>query len=138
MIGIDYIRTIVNQYGTKIGIPIGELQIYDGPQGDGTPYIQVNGNTYFYIIEERGYVFEKRETSDFDTLLYWLMSDIVFSLASEYELNHRNPHQDSRRVLFEKELKLMQSLEPAWYVQKRKEIENTLFNSPYVDKVSEG
>ncbi|APW38797.1 hypothetical protein RD110_17595 [Rhodoferax koreense] len=135
MTPIDRIRNAVNQYGVRIGIPVGKLKVYDSPQVDGTPYINISENIFSYIIEERGCIFEKRETSDFNTLLYWLMSDVVFTMASNYELNHRVPHQDSRRVIFSTELKLMQALEESWNLKKKNEIEDNLEKSPYIDNI---
>jgi len=133
MTSIDHIRNAVNQYGARIGIPVGKLKIYDSPQADGAPYIKINENIFFYIVEEKGCVFEKKETSDFNILLYWLMSNFVFSVASDYELNHRIPRQDSRRVIFSRELNLMQELEESWYFKRKSEIENILKNAPYCD-----
>lgn len=133
MISINDIRNAVNRYGMQLGIPSDTLKVFDSPQEDGTPYIQIKGDIFLYVIEERGCIFEKRETSDINTLLYWLMDDVVCAIASEYELNHREPYRDSRRILFSKELQLMKALEWSWYLQKKNEVENTLLNSPYND-----
>jgi hypothetical protein len=134
MISINDIRNAVDHYGTQLGIPSGTLKVFDSPQGDGSSYIQIKGDTFSYIIEERGCIFEERKTSDINTLLYWLMNDVISTIANDYELKHRDASRDSRRILFSKELQLMKSLEQSWYLQKKKEIDNTLANSPYSDK----
>ena len=69
------------------------------------------------------------------TTHYWLISNIVFDLACNYELKHRISGQDFRRLLFSKKIELMQKVNPQWAEKKKQEIKNILAEHPYDDEV---
>jgi hypothetical protein len=102
-------------------------------QHDGSAHVEVTADSYQYVVTERGTEFERKRTHDADRLLYWLMSDVVFSVASQYELTHRIEGQDFRRLLFQKEIELMGQLSADWSERKRQEIERILSDHPYDD-----
>ena len=132
MISFTEAQANIYALGAKIDAPIKNLKIYNFPQPDGTPYIQIL-DKYYYIIEERGCEFERRVTENEDQLYYWIMSDVVFSMASKFELDHRIDSKDNRRILFSRELQLMANLSQVWYEVKKNEIEATLRNSPFIE-----
>jgi len=107
--------------------------LHTTPQHDGSPHVECVGESYHYVVTERGSEFDRRRTNDPEELLYWLMSGVVFSLASEYELRHRIEGQDPRRLLFQKEIDLMERLSDDWARLKRDEIQRTLSTHPYDD-----
>ena len=133
MFSFKEVQAYIYDYGAKIKAPLSLLRIYDMPQPDGTPYLKICEDKYEYIFEERGFVFEKRETQDFNLLCYWIMGKVIFNLASSYELSHRMSGQDFRRVLFSKELELMNALNPEWGKILDNDIKDILKNAPYID-----
>lgn len=102
-------------------------------QHDGSPHIERNENTFFYVVTERGQEFERRTTSDPDELLYWLVSDLTWAMASEYELQHRFAEQDFRRLLFKKHLELLSRVSSQWSERKRVEYDKVLDEHPFCD-----
>lgn len=100
----------------------------------GSPHVEVSGDRLSYVVTERGSELERRTTTSQDDLLYWLASDMVFSLAGHYELNHREPGRDFRRVMFARELELMARLNSAWHDRKEAEIMGILARHPYRDE----
>jgi len=102
-------------------------------QHDGSAHVEVRADSYHYVVTERGSEFERRRTTDPDELLFWLMSDVTFSLASEYELEHRVFGRDFRRLLFQKQIDLMGQLNADWSERKKQEIERVLAAYPYDD-----
>jgi len=102
----------------------------------GYSYVKIDKKTYHYITTERGGEIAHEVTSDPDELLYWLMSDVISSIASKYELNNRIPSQDSRRIRFAKEIDLFSKLKYEWADKKRKEIEEIILDNPYCDGVA--
>ncbi|MEJ2294250.1 MAG: Imm63 family immunity protein, partial [Candidatus Lokiarchaeota archaeon] len=68
---------------------------------------------------------------DVHKLLYWIFKDIVFEMASDYELNHRKPEEDFRKLLFNKDLALFEKLDNQWYVWEKEDIDNILKENPY-------
>lgn len=103
------------------------------PMQDGFPHVEVDGNLYAYVVTERGSELERRTTDSEDELLYWLASDMVFSLAGYYEFHHRQPGSDSRRLMFAREIDLMGRIKPAWKDRKQAEIYLILEQHPYQD-----
>ncbi|WP_082806977.1 Imm63 family immunity protein [Collimonas pratensis] len=132
MIAFSNIQDLIYEYGAKISAPNHLLRIFDSPQPDGTPYIKITDDLYLYIVEERGYEFERRHTDDLDVLCYWLMKNIISNISMRYELEHRIELQDFRRILFSKQLQLFASLNLKWLKIREAEINETCQNSPYV------
>jgi hypothetical protein len=104
------------------------------PRHDGSPHVEIAGNTYSYVITERGSEQERRTTQSRDEILYWLVSDVVFSLAASYELKHRKAGQDSRRLFFARELELLSKVSADWAARKNAEFQAILALNPYRDR----
>ena len=111
-----------------------EWPLYTSPRHDGSPHVESTDDTLSYVVTERGTEFERRTTTSQDDLLYWLTSDLVFSLAGHYELNHRAPGQDSRRIMFAREIELLGRINFAWRERKEIEISGILARHPYRDQ----
>lgn len=101
--------------------------------GFGDPHIEIDDGGYHYVIWERGTEHERRTTEELDELLYWLMDNITFQMALEYELHHRVPNQDFRRLLFETQLKLLNRINSDFHKRKEEEINIILIDTPYND-----
>lgn len=135
---MNEIREISNQvklYGSIISAPSSLLHVFDSPQGDGTPYIKIEKDLYKYIIEERGMTFEARATDQCETLLYWLMRDVISAMASAFELSNRLPNADSRRLSFLHQIDLMRMIKTEWAEMRAEEMNKILKQTPYVDEI---
>jgi hypothetical protein len=130
MVSIAHLRKQYLALCQKLGAK-GRFQT--AAQHDGSAHVEVTADSYQYVVTERGTEFERKRTDDADELLYWLMADVVFSVASEYELTHRIEGQDFRRLLFQKEIELMGQLSANWSERKRREIEHILSDHPFDD-----
>lgn len=131
---ISTIRKKVRELGGKINAPKHLLSIRTTSDGFGTPYIEISENRYNYVVSERGVEFKREQTKDISVLLYWIFKDIVFSMASDYELEHRNPNEDNRRQLFGKILELMEQLDPQYLKWEKEDLNRILKENPYVDE----
>lgn len=81
----------------------------------GCPYIEIGtSGQLHWIVKERGLVFDHRTTSDPDELLYWSFETTTFSLASNWEVRHRDESQDFRIGLWAKQAELLYRLNPTW------------------------
>jgi hypothetical protein len=105
------------------------------PSWFGDPYVEQNGDTYAYLVSERGTEYERRETNDPDELLYWLVSHTTAEAAQQFELAHRVPGKDSRRIWFAKHVELMENIRSDWGSRTREEYENVLKEAPYDDSL---
>ncbi len=119
----------------ELGVPHGRYPYQARPAHDGSPHVEVSDGVYHYVVTERGEELQRRTTHDADELLYWLLQDVTFSLASDFELRHRVPGQDFRRILFTKQLELLRGLDPAWGQRREREIDRTLHHHPFNDSI---
>jgi len=87
------------------------------------PYIQVYENDFLfhYIINERGQEHERKIFTSIDSILYHIVSNITFEMATQYELSHRVENQDCRIILFKKQEELMASINKEWGMKITKE-----------------
>ena len=127
------IRERVYELGKNIDAPLDLLNVPDKSAGDGSPHLEVKGDIYHYVASERGNEIFRKETTDSDELLYWIFSDVTTSMAYSYELKHRRPNQDFRRLAFSKRIELLEKLNPKWADREAKEIEKSLMDSPFDD-----
>src|SRR5690349_5872192 len=100
------------------------------PIGDGTPHVEIVNDDYHFVASERGTEFDRRSTNDPSELLYWIFSGITHSMASSYEVTHRVRGQSFRRLMFSKQLELLQELNPEWAAKRKKEIDAILLKHP--------
>lgn len=125
----------IYELGEQIKAPKQLLRIYNAPQSDGTPYVLIFPDIYWYIIEERGCEFERNSTTDLDVLCYWIMERVVTILSMNYEVENRVKGKDYRRVMFEKRIELMGGISLNWKKIMEDKIFNILKFSPYEDHV---
>jgi len=130
---ISTIRKKVREYGKKINAPSRLLTVRATSDGFGTPYIEIDKNGYNYIVSERGVEFERRQTRNTDQLLYWIFKSIVFIMANDYELEHRKPNEDHRKLLFAKQIELMEKLDSKFAQWEKEELDKILEEAPYED-----
>jgi hypothetical protein len=61
------------------------------------------------------------------------MLDVTFDMALKFELAHRHPTEDCRRLLFRTQEDLLQRLNPAWADDLRRKHEDILRRHPFRD-----
>jgi hypothetical protein len=133
MIAVSTIRSRYHRIARELGAPKRYVMFATQPRIDGGPYIERQGEDYAYVVWERGSELRRRVTRDPDEILYWLVSDLTWDMASEYELSNRREHVDSRRLLFEKHLELLALANPSWSAAKRLEYDAVLREHPFRD-----
>ncbi len=104
-------------------------------RNDGSPHVEINENDYHYVVTERGVENSRRTTKEPNEILYWMISDITFWMAVDFELKHRIEGRDFRRLMFAKQLELLQKAHLNWAEKRRKKIEAILTENPFVDKL---
>jgi hypothetical protein len=134
MIAVSTIKSRYYQIARRLGAPKRFVMFATQPRPDGGAYVERDGDGYAYVAWERGHEFERRVTPDPDEVLYWLVSDLTFDMASEYELSHRREDQDSRRLLFDKHLELLAVANPGWSERERLHYDRVLEEHPFTDR----
>lgn len=135
MLGIREIRSEVLKIGQQIGLD-GNSTLYpsfsesDKVFNEGAS-IYVTPSQYHYIIFERGKVIKHYKSEKIENILYPLFETITINLASQYELKHRNGHEDTRKLRWKKQLELLKIVDTEFYEKRKKEIEEILKTFPY-------
>ena len=131
---IDALEERYRALAEEIGAPKQFVQFSEVPTNVGAAHVELAGSHLYYVVTERGIEFERRHTEDPDTLLYWLMSDLTFQMACDYELKHRKEEEDFRRQLFEKQLELLGRLKKEWRAAKEAELGSVVAEHPFRDE----
>ncbi|MBS0850889.1 MULTISPECIES: Imm63 family immunity protein [Leclercia] len=135
LMNISELQKQVETRIAKIGFPAHAIVLHTSPVGDGTPYISFENGQYNYIFSERGFEFSRQVTASSDELLYWIIYDFVHAIAVDYELAHRIPGKDSRRIYFPKIVELMGKIDESWGVKAQSHLDEILMNSPFEDSL---
>ncbi len=128
------IRDEVIRLARPLGVSSSDLPTYGHTRDFAYPHIEVDESRYHYVIVERGQELERKSTSDFDELLFWIFADTTHSLAFAYELNNRAEDQDCRRIAFPKQVELLALISASMVARRAKEIERILIDAPYNDE----
>ena len=133
MKSVSTIRSRYYSIARQLKAPAAHIHFATAPQHDGNPHVERNEDSFCYVVTERGQEYERRRTGDPDELLYWLVSDLTWAMASEYELRHRVPGQDFRRLLFKKHSELLAEVNSQWSQRKQTEYDQVLVDHPFCD-----
>jgi len=123
------LSTVKNRYyeiARKLKAPSIHVRFATTPKHDGGPHIEYEGSELHYVITERGSEFERRKTKDPNEVLFWLVSDLTWAMASDWELANRIEGEDSRIQLFRKDVDLMSLINEDWANRKKVEYEKLL------------
>ena len=130
---LEDIRQRVLELARLIDAPLDALPTYGVSRDMAYPHIEVHGPWMHYVVQERGVVWRREKTRDLDELLAFVFHDVTFYMASQFELAHRRPDEDSRRQLFAKELEYLGMLNPHWAEQQRARLNEILSRHPFTD-----
>jgi len=131
------LRSINNRYhaiAQKLAAPAKHVRFFTTPQHDGSPHIECIGGEFHYVVTERGSEYERRRTSDPEEVVFWLVSDLTWAMALEWEVQHRIEGEDCRRQMFRKDIDLMSTVSEVWSARKRQKYEQILSEHPFDDQ----
>lgn len=103
------------------------------PGHDGSPHIEAVDGGWEYVVTERGSEIERRRTTDPDEVQFWLVADLTWGMAVGYELKHRRGGEDCRRVIFAKQVELLNAVNPAWANRVQERFDRILAENPFVN-----
>ncbi len=135
MITIQEVYSQVKEMAAKIGATAELFPTFGTSDLSGRPYIVIKGDTYYYLVNDKETVTIKRQTGQLPELLYWVFDDITARMGAAYEVEHRVPDVDRRRLTFKKQLDLLETLQPDWKDLKQREIQEILAKHPYRDEL---
>lgn len=126
---IEELRLEILKIGEQLGggvRPNHYFIIPDRPDGMATPYLEIHGKEYHFIVSERGIEIDRKVTLSDDEIIYWFVECGVESLASEYAALSRKPESEFRSVYFRKQYCLMLAIKTEWATRTRKKFTKIL------------
>jgi hypothetical protein len=136
ILSLNEIENLVLQAAKKIDATPDLFPTYETIEGTARPAVKVDMFGYHYIISERGALIKHTQTYDINELLYWIFKDITSNMASNYELHHRDNDKDFRRIMFYKQIELLNQIHDNFGAMRQKEISEILQEHPYDDYAS--
>jgi hypothetical protein len=125
-LSLKEIRNLVISAANKINAPKYYLPTFGVNEDFARPEIRVEKNGYHYVILEKGQEIKHQVTKNLDELLYWTFKDITFEMACDYEVKNRIEGQDFRRLLFDKQLELINLINEEFSLLLKSDIEGKL------------
>lgn len=129
MKNIEELRVELLKIGEIIGggiRPNYYFTIPDRPDGIATPYLEIHGKEYHFIVNERGAEIARKVILSDDEIIYWFVECGVAGLATEYAAMNSSSEMEFRYVYFRKQYSLMLSIKPEWATRKRREFTEIL------------
>jgi len=130
---IQRLKKIIQFYGELLPESVNLLPSIQNSKDGGRPYVQIKGDMFHYMAEEKGEVIFDRTTDDEGIILYWIFSDITHSLASKSSAEESVVCEDPRRKLFENQINFLNRLNKEWAEQRSFEIERKIEKTPFDD-----
>lgn len=102
-------------------------------------FIEIDQKGVMRLIEtEKGQVHEVRRTRDLDELLYWIFTNITFSMAFKLAIEKPIGSLDRRKLIFQFQEELLGKLNPLWKDKIREEYKEFLKNHPLDENKGRG
>ncbi|GGE95268.1 Imm63 family immunity protein [Hymenobacter cavernae] len=127
------LQTWIEAIAEHIQAPAHLLPTYGRSEDFARPHLEVNAAGMHFVVVERGQELERRTTQDLDELLYWVFEGVTFTMAGTYEVAHRVPGQDFRRLLFQHQLLLLGHLSAQWSERQQRHLLAILGDHPFSD-----
>jgi len=93
--------------------------------------VEFKDDGFDWVSSERGYDIFRKHTRSLDELLFWIVSDVAFNMAVEYELHHRISGMDSRRIIFEKYILELNKINAEWAEKASGQLDLILLSNPF-------
>lgn len=119
-----------HEIASRLGIP---SNLHTTAQHDGSPHVEFQSGLFHFVVTERGSEFERRTTASHEEAMYWFVRELTSRKASNFELKNRVKNQDFRRIYFQKNIEILNSINPVWAKWQQLEDEQTLSKHPFDD-----
>lgn len=130
------VQKLTDKLAQQISVPQYLLPTYEIPL-EGS-YIELDkSGLLFYVATERGQENFRYLAKDLDDLLYKVFEGATLTMASNYESKHRIKGQDSRRMIFDEQERLLGVLNEKWAERRIAEVKQILTEYPFDDNSGE-
>jgi hypothetical protein len=100
-----------------IDAPDQYLPTFGYTEGNARPHIEIQGEEFHYIINERGEEYKREITNEFHELKFLVFADVTFEMAVQLERKNRKKNEDFRIQMFQIQEDLLFKIESAYSVR---------------------
>ncbi len=134
---LDDVRRAVRSLAHTLGARSTMFPTFGASEQSGRPHVESSRGRFDLVVCERGTEFARTSTQDPNLLLYWIFTGITYQMASDFELAHRKPRTDNRRLMFSKQEAFMALLDDTWSQRLAAEHAAILKEHPFDDLAHE-
>ncbi len=120
------VETIVKALSKQLDAPTHLLPSFGVNYDAAQPEVRVDAKGYHFVVVERGRELQHKVFQQLEELLFEVFSAVTFSMALDYELQHRVKEQDFRIIMFAKQVELLAQLDENFAMRRRVEAERLL------------
>ncbi|MEW5941063.1 MAG: Imm63 family immunity protein [Chloroflexota bacterium] len=133
MLTLQELQAQVDELARKIGAPAEFFPTFGTSRHDGTPHIEIDSNTYYYLAYERDTVVVRHKTTRLPRLLYWIFEGITFQMGLAYARLHKDPQIIPNSIAYQHQLELLETLHMQWRELREQEHAEILERQAYQD-----
>lgn len=130
---IELLQNEYNELLQKVKPSAQKYRFLTERRDDGSPHVEIGENEYHFVTTERGLELSRTIFKSKEELLYQIISLDTFWMAVDFEFKNRIENQDSRRLIFAKQIELLNKANPIWADRRQKEMAETLKENPFMD-----
>jgi hypothetical protein len=135
MITLQELQSQVEELAKKINAPAKFFPTFGMSRNDGTPNIEIGGNTYYYEAYDRDAVCMHRRTTKLPRLLYWIFEGITFQMGFAYARLHKDPQIRPNTIAHQHQLELLGTLHMQWRELREQEDAEMLERQAFQDSL---
>ena len=94
-------------FAAKVDARPSAFPTFGSSDHSGRPHIECSRDRFDYVVCERGSEFERRSHRRHSRSALLIFKDVTFALACDFELAHRKPRTDCRRLIFSRNEELI-------------------------------
>src|SRR5687767_5055449 len=132
---LNEIESAIIEIASRLSVDPVLLPTFGYSEESGRPHIEVTSDRLCYIVRERGHEFSRTCFNSLEDLLFITFKNITLDIAGSYEVRNRIKTQDSRRLIFAKQLDLMDMLNPLWKSKLIEDHNKILSTHPFDDRI---
>jgi len=108
------VEAAVRALYARLGAGEGALPTFGYSVDGAHPHVEVDARGLHLVTVERGQETERFTTPDLDALLERIAVGAAFGMACTWELRHRVPRRDVRRLIFARQVEILRRVSDAW------------------------
>jgi hypothetical protein len=117
---LEFIKSQILKLANKINAPDVYLPTFGSSEDFARPHIEKTGNTYHWVVVERGQELERKSSDDINEILFHVFQAVTFEMACKWEVQNRKEDEDSRIQLFQKQEELLKLIDEDYYLKTKK------------------